>query len=247
MMRVRGSALASVLIFGLGAAVAGCGGGSSGAAAKASGTPHASSSPAVTTAQAASGGKPAQAPPKGYQWVGSSQAVWLAVPDSWIGLNLAKLTLNQAMKRFAVQGASQLSGSNLEKDLQAIRKQHGMMVADLASGTTSPHHFTTNINAFCLPTPLQLNGSAAPLISAIRTGYATIHPVHLSIKAITIQGSPAAEAQLTLSTTSGLLTDQQYVQVHDGKLCTVTMSTDSLARYGRTFAKIATTIQLPAG
>jgi hypothetical protein len=235
-------------MIGMIAAVAGCGGSTAGGsssggkstrAAKASGTP-ASPAASATPAQAASGGKPVQAPPRGYQWVGGPQAVWLAVPDTWIALNLAKITLNQAMRRFAVRG------TNLMNSLKAIRKQHGIIVVDLASTATSPHHFTVNLNAFCGPTPLELTGtSVAPLIAAAKSQYAPLHPTHLSEVPVKIQGSPAVKGEVTLNTNAGLLTDLQYVMIHNGRLCTVTMSTEEPAKSRRTFATIASTIQLP--
>jgi hypothetical protein len=262
-VRVRARIVTSVILIGMIAAVAGCGGstaggntaggntagGSSGggkstSAAKASGTP--ATPAASTTAQAASGGKPAQAPPRGYQWVGGPQALWLAVPDSWIALNLARISLNQAMRRFTVRGTHLMNGSSLMAGLKAIRKQHGIMVVDLASSATSPRHFTVNLNAFCAPTPLEQTGtSVAPLISVMKSQYTPLHPIHLSEVPVKIQGSPAVKGEVTLNTSVGLLTDLQYVMIHNGRLCSVTMSTAEPAKSSRTFATIASTIQLP--
>jgi hypothetical protein len=61
---------------------------------------------------------------------------------------------------------------------------------------------------------------------------------------IKIQGSPAVKAEVTLNTSVGLLSDLQYVMIHHGRLCTVTMSTEEPAKTSRTFAEIASTIQL---
>jgi hypothetical protein len=268
-VRMRGRIVTGVIMAGMIAAVAGCGGssaggstaggstaggstaggssggGKSGSAAKASGTPASPAASATTPAQAA-GGKPAQAPPRGYQWVGGPQAVWLAVPDSWIALNLARISLNEAMRRFAVRGTNLMKGSSLMTGLKAIRKQHGIMVADLASSATSPHHFTVNLNAFCVPTPLEQTGtSVTPLISAMKAQYAPLHPTHLSEVPVKIQGSPAVKGEVTLNTSVGLLTDLQYVVIHHARLCSVTMSTEEPAKSSRTFATIASTIQLP--
>ncbi|HEY7144091.1 MAG TPA: hypothetical protein VH637_07575 [Streptosporangiaceae bacterium] len=242
MARVPGWMLAGAIITGVTMAVAGCGGGPAKPAATL--TPAGSAASSSPSAQAAGGGgKPAQAPPGGFQWVGGPQSVWLAVPDSWIGLNLAKITLSQAASRFAVKGTN-VNGASLAADIKQLKKLHALMVEDPASALKPPH-FAVNINAYCIPTPIQLIGkSAGPLMSVLRAQYAPFNPQHLSLARTRIDGDPAVKATLTLSTTAGSLTEQQFnVLTQSGRLCTITMSTETPARSFPVFARIASTIQ----
>ncbi len=241
MTRMRESILAGVIIA-VTAAASSCGG----SAAK----PHASvpPSPAKTSASPSSGtanGVPAEPPPAGYKWAGSAaQGVWFAVPASWAAVNLAKISATKAISRFVPRG---VSSSYLKAVLAELSQRHAFVVMDLASAVRSPHQFATNGNAFCVPTPLAAGASSsAALKAAIRAEYAQIHARVLAIRNATIDGDPGVRTEFTIPSRAGItVSETQYaVLTKNGRLCTVTLSTDNPTAFQRTFNKIGGTIRV---
>ena len=243
MTRTRDSILAAAAIMAVMAAVGSCGG--SGAAAQHTSPPtsaaHSSASPSAPIA----GGAPTEAPPTGYRWAGSAaQGVWFAVPDRWAALNLAKVSAAKAISRFAVKG---MNASYLKNVVTELSQRHAIFVDDLASAVRSPHHFATNGNAFCVPTPLSPGTSSAPALkAAVRAEYAQIHARVLGLRNVTVDGDPGVRAEFTLTSTSGVtISDVQYVVLSkNSRLCYVTLSTDNPTAFRRTFNKIASTIRV---
>lgn len=244
MTRTRDSILAAAVIMAVMAAVGGCGGGSGAAPSHTSAAPHTANNSASPSAPTA-GGVPAEPPPAGYRWAGSAaQGVWFAVPDSWAAINLAKISAAKAISRFQVKG---MNTSYLKNVLTQLSARHAIFMADLASVVRSPHHFATNGNAFCVPTALTPGASSAPALkAAIRAEYAHIHARVLAIRSVTIDDDPGVKAEFALTSTAGLtINDVQYaVLTKNSRLCTVTLSTDNLTAFRRTFNKIGGTIRV---
>jgi hypothetical protein len=242
MTRVRESILTGLLIA-VAAAASGCGG----SAAK----PQApvASPTAKTSASPSSGlanGVPTASPPHGYKWAGSAaQGVWFAVPNRWAAVNLAKLSVTQAMRRFEPKG---MSGSFMKTALSQLSRQHAIFVADLASAVRSPHQFATNGNAFCEPTALAPGASSSPALkAAVRAQYAQLGAHVLALTDATIDGRAGIKAKTAITTATGMtLTEAQYIVLtKNGRLCTITLTTDNAARFQRTFSKIGRTILTP--
>jgi hypothetical protein len=243
MTRTRDSVLAAAVIMAVTAAIGGCGG---------SGPPpsHTSAPPPAANSSAApsspvAGGVPAEPPPAGYQWAGSTaQGVWFAVPDRWAALNLAKISAAKAISRFSVKGVSR---SYMKTVLTQLSERHAIFVADLASAVRSPHHFATNGNAFCVPTALTPGASSSPALkAAVRAEYAQIHAQVLGVSNATIDGNPGVKAEFMLTSTAGLtISDVQYVILtKDSRLCYVTLSTDNPTAFRHTFNKIGGSIRV---
>jgi hypothetical protein len=239
MTRVRQSILAG-LIIAVAAAASRCGGSTAKLQAPAA------SSAAKTSASPSSGlanGVPIAPPPPGYKWAGSTaQGVWFAVPDSWAAINLAKVRVTQAISRFEPKG---LSGSFMKTSLRQLSRQHAIFVADLASAVRSPHQFATNGNAFCESTPLVPGASSSSALkAAARAQYAQIGAHVLALGDATIDGHAGIKSKFAITTAAGMtLTDTQYIVLtQNGRLCTITLSTDNPARFQRTFSKIGHTI-----
>jgi len=231
-------------------ALAGCGSsGSPGAATLATTSAPASSAAASATTPAATvaaNGKPSQAPPAGYQWVGNSaDKAWLAVPDSWIALNPNAMSVQRAISRVKLKG---LSASDLRTGLESIKKNHGIMVVDTASVATSPEKFLTNVNMFCAQAPIEPGPGAATAIStSIKTAYSKAGGKVLAVKTITDTGSSLIlSVEVNLQTAAGQTShDLQYLQVTStGRLCYTTFSTDRPGKFFPLFEKIARTISI---
>lgn len=166
-------------------------------------------------------------------------------PTSWAAINLAKMSAAKAISRFVPPGTS---SSYLKTVLAELSRRHAFVVADLASAVRSPHRFATNGNAFCVPTPLAPDASSSSALkAALRAEYAQIHLRVLAITNATIDGHPGVRSEFRLPSRAGItVSETQYaVLAKNGRLCTVTLSTDNPAAFRRTFNKIGGTIRVP--
>jgi hypothetical protein len=233
--------------------LASCGGTSSTNASGASPTGTASSatpshSPAAqsTTGQSPAPGsqRPAQAPPAGYRWFGSSaQRLWLAVPKDWIALDLSKISISAAVRQASLKA---VATSALRADFRNLKQRHALVISDPASAVNSPNQFATTANVFCNPTVfLPGLGVVDALDSTIKAEYAKIgaHLVRLkntkaSSKEVVIT------SELTAQTSGGYTVTE--IQVADltsqSRLCELTLSTDRPAVYLHTMKKIGATL-----
>jgi hypothetical protein len=229
-------------------AIAGCGT-SPNPNAAASSTPStaSTSTPSGAASTPASGSQPpAQAPPAGYEWLGSAQQrIWVAVPKTWVALDLSKLSYRAALRKFSVKG---LPSSAVIADVQNLIKRHGLFAADVASASSSAHGFATNANAFCTSTPVEPGqGAATELDSGLRAEYASIHVQVISLKNRVVNANEVIlVAQLSVPTTGGFaLTEVQETDLtNGGKLCYLTLTTDTPGTYLPIFRKIVRTLHV---
>jgi len=241
MMRVRESILAG-LIVAVAAAASGCGSTAEPLAPVASPSAKTSASPSSGLAN----GVPAKSPPPGYTWAGNTaQGVWIAFPDSWAAINMAKVDVTQAISRLGLKG---ISGSFLKTALGQLSRQHAIFAADPASAVRSPHKFATNGNAFCESTPLVPSvSSSSALKASARAQFAQIGAHVLVLEDATIDGHAGIKSEYTIPTAAGMtIAGTQYmVLTKNSRLCTITLSTDNPVRFRRTFSKIGQTILVP--
>jgi len=230
-------------------ALVGCGG-SSAPAPKVTSAPPSSlpSAPAATvTAQAVTKGKPTQASPPGYQWVGlTAQHYWLAVPDSWFVLNLSDISVPQAMERARLRQG--LRGYVMRSDIEELHQVHGLVAMDVASIAASPSKFATNLNAYCGPSLIQPGVGAASALAASARAEVTQLAGHLiAIDDITNTASSVVMRVVADEQTSAGVTLRhlQYFHLTDqGRICYTTFTTDQPGRYSPLFATIAATIHV---
>jgi hypothetical protein len=202
--------------------------------------------PSPSAAHKASSLEPTAAPLAGYKWAGGSgQGIWIAIPRTWISLNLAKISLSQATRRFATTG---IGASTLQADLQSLKKQGALFFADLASYPASAHGFTTNASAVCLAGATTAPGPAAMpgLKAQMRAEYASVQARVLSIAPVSVAGGLAFKAQLILTASTGFrITELQVVILaSSGQTCVVTFSTDDPAAFRRIFSTAASTVHV---
>jgi hypothetical protein len=206
----------------------------------------AATAPAATTPPATTTGKPSQAPPTGYQWVGiSAQHIWLAVPRTWVVLNLNSLTVTQALDRVRLKGQP---ATTMRTAIEGLKKNHGLMVLDTASVATSPEKFATNLNTFCTTSPIEPGpGAATTIASGTKTAYTKAGGHVVSVHVLTDTASSViVRIAVNLQTTTGETAHElQYVDVTgQGEICYTTFTTDRPAKFFPVFAKVATTIQV---
>jgi hypothetical protein len=228
--------------------LAGCGGSGSPAA---SGTSARSSSPPTSSASASSAsaattGQPAQAPPAGYQWVGiTAQHMWLAVPDSWVVLNLNDLSVTQAMERVQLKGQTAVA---IRTAVERLKQAHGFIAVDTTSVATSSNKFATNVNAFCTASAMTPGpGAASAIISGTEAAYPKAGGQVISDrKVISTTSLVIVRIEVNLQTAAGLKVHElQFVDLTgQGQICYTTFSTDRPAEFFPQFTKMAATIQI---
>ena len=240
--RARGAIQIGVAVIAMVAAVSSCGG----SAAK-SQAPTASSSAGMSALPSAvlPNRIPAPSPPAGYRWVGSTaQGVWFAVPDSWAAVNLAKVSVTQAISRFGFKG---ISSSDMKTALNELSQRHAIFAADLASAVRSPYEFATNVNAFCAPTMIAPDASSLPAMkAAAQAQYARIGAHILALGDATIDGDVGIKSEYKVTTTSGIpLTYTTYnVLTKSSRACSITLTTDNPVPFQGVFRKIGGTIHV---
>ncbi len=208
--------------------------------------PNHATATSATPKSADLGQRPAQAAPAGYTWVGSdTMLVWVAIPQTWVALNLAQVSVGQATREFATTG---IGYSTLRADLTSLKEEGALFFADPGSSTTSAHGFTTNATALCQG---RTAASAGPdtivgLETAMRAEYAQIKASVIAVTPASVAGGRAFAARLVLTASAGYaVTELQVVALSDtGRTCIVTFSTDDPARFLPIFERAATTIEV---
>jgi hypothetical protein len=237
MTRVRGLVQAGAIIALVGL-VSSCGSAAKPQPAAPSPSAKVSASPSSGPVNAA----PAAAPPAGYKWAGSAaQDVWFAVPDSWASLDLAKVSLAQALSQFNPKVVT----SAIRTEIAQLSRQHAIFVVDLASAVRFPNQPATNGSASCQPSALMASGtSSSALEAAMQAEYARIGARVLVIKAVTIDKDPGVKTKLTITLVSGItVTEIQYVILaNNGRVCYVTLTTSRPAALQQIFSEIGATI-----
>ena len=224
-------------------ALVGCGGSSAPAPTPTSAAPSSPPASPTATTQATTAGKPTQAPPAGYQWVASAAHIWLAVPDSWVVLNLNDMSLTQAMERVRLKGQPAIT---MLRAIGALKRLHALMAVDIGSIAASPNKFATNVNSYCTTSLLQPGaGAASAIASATRDQITQVgaHVVDIHIVTNTAN-SVVVRIEDTLQVSSGVTVHQiQYDELtSQGQICYTTFTTDRPARYFPLFATIAATM-----
>jgi hypothetical protein len=128
-----------------------------------SGTSHsgqaaspATSGPAGATLPASP--RPAAVVPAGDQLIGgAAQGISMAVPSSWVAVNLAQQTLKQAADKIGLHG---VASATLMQDMEEFQKAHAAAVYDIKSAVDSSSHFATNLDAYCVSSGVTETGSA---------------------------------------------------------------------------------------
>jgi hypothetical protein len=233
---MKGSTLAAcVAAAGLAAALTACGGSSA-----SSGTP--ASSPSHTTSSATPASTSA-ALPVGYHRIGGpEQGVSLGIPSSWVSINLAQQTLQQAIRKLAHYGISQ---TYLEAAENVLTKLHAVYAIDTKSIIASPGH-PTNINAYCATSGITETGSAGlaflrpSVVAELRpTGATNIRQTN-----VVVGGTPGIQTAYTLpASLGGSHAAQLEVLPKTDRACFITLTGG--AAPSSQLAQIAPTVQYP--
>ncbi|MGV9771400.1 hypothetical protein [Streptosporangium sp. NPDC003464] len=184
------------------------------------------------------GGGGAATVPGGFELVGSTaNGLAVAVPDSWVALDLTKDDLQQGLKR------SGLSGKALERaqrDLQPLVTNKAVWAFDPGSRHRSPNGFTTNLNGYCQPSS---DASTDQLISAATGELQQIRAKIIEATKVPVGGTEAARMVYVFPAGGMQVKGTQFYLPAQGRTCTVTLSTDQDGKQAL-FDRIGRTIRL---
>jgi len=228
---VKASVLsAAVAAIGLAALVSACGSAASSTSqppsAPATSAPASASAPASPSTVPQGSALPPGGTPAGYQRIGGPvQGLTVAVPSSWVMVNLGVQSLREAIKKVGLHGADQ---ATLTQTLQALQKLHAVYAVDDSSVASSPANFATNVNAYCINSGMTDSGSASvPLIR--RLAVAELQRVgaqNITQQDVEIGGLPGVRTFYTLSTSAAgtLHAAQLEVLPKPERACFVTLT-----------------------
>lgn len=168
---------------------------------------------------------PAAATPTGFRRVGgAAQGISIAVPSSWVTVDLATQTIQQAAKTFQIKG---ISSSSIVQSMESLQKTHGIVVFDIASIDATSSHFATNLNAYCTSSGVNNTGSAGvPLIKQAMAGqFRKIGAQDVTQQDVMIGGVPGVQTSYRLVSSSGPVYGTQLeVLPAANKACFVTLT-----------------------
>lgn len=214
----------------------------SASSAAASGTPTASA-----TASGAVAPSSASRVPAGYTRVGGpAQGISVAAPASWVAVNLAKETIENAAKRIATTG---ISASTLVQDMEALQKLHAVFVYDLESALDSPGHFARNLNAYCVVSGVTDAGAAGvPFLKSVSSAeFKRLGATHITQEDLEIGGVPGIDTSYRLSSpgTGPIYGSQLEVLPKPDKACFVTVTVGNGESAGNVLSVAAATARFP--
>jgi hypothetical protein len=249
-MPVRSSGLALLAVASIVVALTACSSSGTGKAdASATGVATRGSSTSPSPAASTSAATTAAAIPTGYQRVGgSAQGISLAVPNSWVSVNLAKQTIASAFSKLDVPG---VNASALKQDMQSLQKTHAIFAVDVASATSNPNHFARNLDAYCGSSGITETGSASiPYLTQVaKSEFGQLGKMAsvTSQEDAMVGGVPGIEISYKLNSADGAATQGAQLDVlpKPDVFCFVTLSFSSPQSQGNYLAVAAATAQFP--
>lgn len=185
--------------------------------------------------------------PPGYQRVGgAAQGISLAVPASWVPVNLARESIQAAAKKLGLSG---VSAATIIADMEQIQSKHGIIVFDVNSAGSNPGHFATNLNAFCLSSGVTDTGAAAlpPLKEQVPESLRqSLHATGIRERDMTIGGVPGLATSYSLNSAIGTIAETQLeVLPKPDTACIVTLTSPAGKMPARVIDEAAATAQFP--
>jgi hypothetical protein len=201
----------------------------------------ASGSPAASPA----GSSSAASVPAGYTRVGgAAQGISIAVPTSWVAINLAKQSIQSAANSADLKG---ISSAELVQDMTSVQKLHGIIVFDVASAADG--HFAGNLNAYCATSGITEVGAAGvPLLKEESAAeIKSLDATNITQRELEIGGVPGVDTsyQVHSSTEGTIYGSQLEVLPAPDKVCFVTVTVDQGESDGNVVSTAAATAQFP--
>jgi hypothetical protein len=184
--------------------------------------------------------------PSGYRRVGGvAQGISVAVPASWVAVNLARQTIESAAKKLDLSG---VSATAVVQNMESLQKSHAVFVYDLKSAVDSPQQYARTLAAYCAVSGVtDVGASGVPFLQTVTAaGLEKVGATHVTHRDLEIGGVPGVETFYTLTSTEGALYGSQLeVLPKPDKLCLVTLTVGKGESRGKVLSTAAATAQFP--
>jgi hypothetical protein len=172
-------------------------------------------------------GTPGANAPAGYQRVGGATAgLSLAVPSSWVAVNLARQTPQEAIRQIGLHGVSQ---ATLAQTLRALSKLHAVYAIDVRSIADSSAHFATNMNGYCTDSGLSESGRASVTLlrKLAAAALQRLGAQNIAQTDVVMGGVPGVQTSYTLSAPAVGTVHAAQLEVlpRPGRGCFITLTT----------------------
>jgi hypothetical protein len=159
--------------------------------------------------------------PDGFKRVGSKEnGVSIAVPDSWVTLDLSKDDLERGLTQSGLSGAAL---EQAKQGLQVLVSSKAVWASDPKSAEKSSNGFTTNLNGYCQQ---NAGASADQLISAAKEQLKQLKAKVTEASEVAVDQGKAVRITYSFPTGGVNVQGTQYYVPGNGKTCIVTLSTD---------------------
>lgn len=168
----------------------------------------------------------------------------MAAPQSWVSVNLATETVDEAARNIQLRG---VDVATVEGLMQAGLAHHPVFVFDVASSASDPKHFARNLSAFCTSSGITETGStAAGLVKeALKSEFATMAS-DITQRDIMIGGVPGLETSYKLNTGLEDIREAQLeVLPKPNVVCIVSLAYTPAEGAGNVLDMAAATAQFP--
>jgi hypothetical protein len=205
---------------------------SAGVLLAATGCASASGSVAAIPASPTASGSPVQHTlPAGFHRISNAaKTISLGVPSQWAVIDLA------GNPDADLQKAGVTDPAIRSQVIEQLKAAGAVFVIDATSRRSSPAGFLTNLIAFCSPVPAT---SVEALKAETRQELQQAGATNIQTSDTTLDGRPAIR-----TTFGGALNGAETATLINGQKCAVTLSTDRLNNYQRTFDQITATTDL---
>lgn len=198
-------------------------------------------------------GQRSGSPAAGYHRIGgTAQGVSLAVPDSWVSVNFAQQTLQQAVRQLSLHG---VSATSVAGAMRVLIKLRAVYAIDAKSMIASPEH-VTNISAYCGASGITETGSdglpfLGPSVVAElkQAGAGDLRQTNLMVGGIPAGGAAQARSSLRHHAERGRCVPQGGARqdCHDGSVPVTARRVPGLPRQGRRRAPVRACARAGAG
>jgi hypothetical protein len=245
MVHIRAGRLAVPAVIGIGLAVTACSSAPGTVKPAVSATNSASATASGSPAASPAGSSSAASVPAGYNRVGgAAQGISIAVPTSWVAINLAKQSIQSAAKSADLKG---ISSAELVQDMTSLQKLHAIIVFDVTSAVQ--HHFARNLNGYCSTSGVTEVGAAGvPLVKQEAAAeLQNLDATNITQRELEIGGVPGVETsyQVHSSTQGTIYGSQLEVLPAADKVCFVTVTAGQGESDGSVVSTAAATAQFP--
>jgi hypothetical protein len=244
-IRVAGLALPVVVVIGM--AATSCSSAPATVKPVVSGTQSASAAVSGNPDASPAAPRPTGSVPTGNVRVGGvAQGISIAVPASWIAVDLTKETPADGVRKAGLSGAA---ASTFLSNLQFMQQSHAVFVFDGKAAVDSPEPSAPSLNAYCGTSgTTEVGAAGVPSLTKNQlSGLGQVQSSHITVRDLEIGGVPGMEVSYQLKSETGgtLYGSELAVLPKPRTVCYVTAVDGKAGSFDSVISVAAATAQFP--